>query len=131
MVAYSRLFLVLILALLQFAAPLVHAHVEDGGGKRGLHLHEFEHLRVKAKPAVGKRMASLHAVQSAVVDMGLAIRATQTAEQPDMAVALLWGDFGWALPRQRVLDIVNFSPHEAGKPGKPYLFQHPCRAPPV
>lgn len=42
MVALLRQFLVVLLVLLQCAAPLVHAHTGGNAYQSGLHIHEFE-----------------------------------------------------------------------------------------
>ena len=45
MVAFIRQFLVIFLVLLQYAAPLLHAHSGGDNQQNGLHLHEFELVR--------------------------------------------------------------------------------------
>ncbi|WAR45060.1 hypothetical protein [Methylomonas rapida] len=129
MVAYPRLFLVLLLVVLQVAAPLVHAHVDDIGAKRGLHLHEFEALHLKADALFSAADDYFAAVQSAIVEVGAAIKIQQT-EQSDAPVYCLNGDLP-ALPEQPVLDAINFSPHRLERITEPFLDQYPSRAPPA
>lgn len=129
MVACLRLFLVVMLVLLQFAAPLVHAHVNDFGPARGLHLHEFETLHIKSDPLVTAVVDSASSVQSSIVELGAAIKVQQPGE--DVA------SIGWlsggplSLPERYLVDTINFSPHDPGKLSKPFLGQNPTRAPPA
>ncbi|MGY6276783.1 hypothetical protein [Methylomonas sp. MgM2] len=127
MVAFSRQFLVMLLVLLQFAAPLVHAHVHDLETSRGFHLHEFEALQFKSDTAFLSTLDYAGPIQSAVVEMGSAIKAPQNCQ----ALPPIYSgyDDAW-LPKQYLVDIINFSPHETVPIADPFLDHPSSRAPP-
>ncbi len=129
MVAYLRQFLVVLLVLLQNAAPLVHAHTGGNVTQRGLHLHEFESLRLVADNT--SLAAADHAVdaENCVVNVGSAIKQQQTF---DYSVTTFYGinnDLGFAIARDA--KIVNFSPQPSGFIPKPLLAHNSSRAPPL
>lgn len=128
MVAYLRQLLVMLLVLLQFAAPLVHAHVHDLGTARGLHIHEFETLQLRSD---AQFMAALEdyagPAQSAIIELGAAINHAQST-QPLPPVYCWHSDLG--LPKQTIVETINFSPHETAFTPEPFLNQHSSRAPP-
>lgn len=81
MVAYLRQFLVVLLVLLQTAAPLVHAHVGGDDDGCGIHFHGIERLQNDAD------QSELHSVQhelqqqAGVVQIGSAIRLQTERER--------------------------------------------------
>lgn len=127
MVAFLRRFLVLILVLLQFAAPLVHAHVGNIGAMPGIHLHEFETLsRLKNDASLEATLSSVGSLQATIVELGQAI-GNQAPEQNDTPLYIS-ADL---LPVKRhVVEIINFSPHAPGPLFKALSNQHTTRAPP-
>jgi len=129
MVAFSRHFLVMFLVLLQFAAPLVHAHVHELGTSRGLHLHEFETLQLnKSDAPLLSTIDYAGPVNSAVVELGSAIELPKET-QP---LPPIYSDCNEAwLPKQYIVEIINFSPHETAIFTKPFLRQLSSRAPPL
>jgi hypothetical protein len=128
MVAFLRHFLVVLFVLLQFAAPLVHAHVHNLGTSRGLHLHEFETLQLKSDAPFLATMDYASPLQSTVVELGSAIKIPQTI-QP---LPPIYSDYNHAwLPEQYVVGIINFSPHETALITEPFLNQPSSRAPPL
>lgn len=127
MVAFLRQFMVMSLVLLQFAAPLVHAHVHDLGAARGLHLHEFETLQLKADTAFQSAMDYVAPLQSAVVELGAAINVPHDLE-PLPPIYASYNDI-W-LSEQYIVRTINFSPHETALISEPFLSQHSSRAPP-
>ncbi len=130
MVALIRLFLVLILVLLQFAAPLVHAHIGESAQVGGLHLHEFENLHVHKTTAFAQaRLDHASCVQSAVVELGSAIKLKSPIGDLDADYCLISDSQGWVL--QPVLEEINFSPHQTGNLTASAYNQHPTRAPPA
>lgn len=128
MVAFFRQFLVVLLVLLQFAAPLVHAHVDESIPGHGLHLHEFEGLHFKAEAMVMASLTVHDAAQSAIVEVGSAIKSQQPA-QDIMDFALFYETGFW--PVQRIVEKVNFSPHPQPSVIDVFLSQNLSRAPPV
>lgn len=131
MVASLRQFLILLLVLLQTAAPLVHAHV--GGHTAmtgGLHLPELEMYRVS-----GKDVAKIVTVQqindhSAIVALGSAIRLPKI--DPNAQPALLAARGLVFCSPSPTVEPVNFSPHQPSVYTTPaFLSANICRAPPV
>lgn len=130
MVALIRQFLVLILVLLQFAAPLVHAHIGESAPVGGLHLHEFENLHLQRTAAftqAGFDQASC--VQSAIVELGCAIKLKSPNDDLAADCCLPSDTLVWV--SLTVLKVINFSPHQAGNLSAPAYNQHPTRAPPA
>jgi hypothetical protein len=128
MVAFFRQFLVVLLVLLQFAAPLVHAHVDESSLGHGLHLHEFEGLHFKADTMVMARLTVHDAAQSAIVEVGSAIKIQPPAN--DIADYALFSEFTF-WPTQLLVEKINFSPHQHPPVSEPFLSQNLSRAPPV
>ena len=92
MVASLRHFLILLLVLLQVAAPLVHAHVGDSMSGHGLHLHEFEMLQVKPhQQSFANLDYQARAVQSAIVEVGSAIKIRPQVENFTPIVYIISG----------------------------------------
>ncbi len=118
----------MVLVLLQFAAPLVHAHVSDIGRSHGLHLHEFESLHIKSDASLTGLIAYADAAQSAIVSVGEAINAHQP--DPENAPVYSWPK-DLTIPEQYIVETVNFSPHEEFRFQAPVVFQHTSRAPPL
>ncbi len=129
MVAFFRQFLVVLLVLLQFAAPLVHAHVDDNGNKQGLHLHEFENIHVKTHALFGSVAGHAASIQSAIVQLGSAINI-QASDEDNTPVCYLVVDTAF-LPEQPIIDSINFSPHEPVLIKEAFLSQNLTRAPPA
>jgi len=127
MVAFSRQFMVMLLVLLQFAAPLVHAHVHGLGTSRGLHLHEFETLQLKSDASLLSTIDYAGPVNAVVVELGSAIKLPNNA-QP---LPPIYSDYNEAwLSKQYIVEIINFSPHETAVFTKPFLNQPSSRDPP-
>lgn len=132
MVSSLRYFLVVLLVLLQIAAPLVHAHVGEAvpAGNGGLHLHEFETLAVaRQQPMSVSRLDHSAALQSAViVDIGSAIATGKNLAGPDSplfdhAVVL-------AAAVNRAQPFVGFAAFRNFTASDHLLDSHPSRAPP-
>ena len=130
MVAFFRQFLVVLLVLLQNAAPLVHAHT--GGvdvSQTGLHLYEFETLRLAADHL--SMAATNHAIntESCVVNVGSAIKQSQPAAISATPVFLLPAN-GPVLATARDALIISFAPHTTDFDPQPILSHNSSRAPP-
>ncbi|MGR8929997.1 MAG: hypothetical protein ACU836_05095 [Gammaproteobacteria bacterium] len=128
MVAFLRRFLVLTFALLQFAAPLVHAHVHNMGTASGLHLHELETLHVKSDTSFMATFDNAGSVQSAIVELGSAIKVA--ASKQHVSVAYITSTDQLAAKRY-VVEIINFSPHQQTLLIELFPTQHTSRAPPL
>lgn len=129
MVAFLRQFLVVLLVLLQGAAPLVHAHTGGDVSQRGLHLPEFETLRLAADSM--SLAAADHSVtaESCIVDVGSAIKRQHTAD--DSAPIFYLPGNGPGLAFTRDTGIVNFSPYTTGFIPEPFSSHNTSRAPPL
>jgi|GEM_PF-1412203 hypothetical protein len=78
MVAFFRQFLVVLLVLLQNAAPLMHAHTGLEGKESGLHLYEFEDLRLATDHSIMSVANFAHDTNNCIVSVGSAIKQTDT-----------------------------------------------------
>lgn len=132
MVALIRQFLVLLLVLLQFAAPLVHAHVDEMGGKNGFHLHEFESITLPSDSWLDSAHTYSVGVKSAIVELGAAIQH-QPSELDDVDATGLYylTELVAALPARQCLKVINFSPQQAQFKTPHFLSQNLSRAPPL
>ncbi|MCK9605453.1 MAG: hypothetical protein M0R33_03265 [Methylomonas sp.] len=116
--------------LLQFAAPLVHAHIGESNAVQGLHLHEFENLHLQQTGTFAQAtLDHISCVQSVIVELGSAVKLQSSADE-FIANCYPHSD-SLGLVAQPLLKVINFSPHEAGNLIEPAYKQHPCRAPPV
>lgn len=129
MVALSRQILVLFLMLLQLAAPLVHAHVDDSNPNYGLHLHEFESIQYQANTPFFAAQDSIHALQSSIVDMGAAIKLQKSSDDPSPVYFLYSNHL--LLSTLLVAKIINFTPHPVFAVSDPFCYPYSTRAPPT
>lgn len=129
MVAFLRQFLVVLLVLLQNAAPLVHAHTGGNVTQRGPHLYEFETLRLLADNVSLAAIDHAADSESCIINVGSAIKQQQTLDHSVTSFYPINGDLGFAIARDA--DIINFSPQPAGFIPKPLLTQNSSRAPPL
>ncbi len=127
MVAFVRRFLILSLALLQFVAPLVHAHVDNSGRSSGLHLHEFESLHFQTEAIMTAVDRYTTNADSAIVDVGTAIDAQQS-DTDDISFFI---QSSIALTVPCLIDKINFSPHLRMTARTVHHKQHLTRAPPI
>ncbi|OAI17280.1 hypothetical protein A1359_06320 [Methylomonas lenta] len=128
MVAYIRQFLVVLLVLLQFAAPLVHAHVDAIGRVNGLHLHEFETLHIKSDALFLAATDVASTPDSAIVELGSAINIQASDDNsPDY---YLHKDI-LSLCQQTLLESINFSPQDLPLIVEPSHSFRLSRAPPL
>lgn len=130
MVAYLRQFLVMFLVILQFAAPLVHAHIGHSAEPGGLHLSEFEALHFSDDEAVFTAADHDLQVQSTVVNLGSAIKQQQLLERHTPIFYLIINPALDFAVTYRIA-VVNFSPHVP--PFLPELSpsHYTSRAPPI
>lgn len=131
MVASLRQFLILLLVLLQMAAPLVHAHVgQQTAITGGLHLPELEMLKAVADHTV-KRVTLQHIDDhSVIIELGAALK--QPEVDLDSPLALLVSGNLVAFPPSPVCERVNFSPqHSPAYTPQLLLSANICRAPPL
>lgn len=131
MVAPLRQFLIVLLVLLQMAAPLVHAHVGNHASTiGGLHLPELEMLRIGADGST--KVASVQHVDSmtAIVELGSAVKLPKLDANDDQPLAFP----ETALPPRQAhcSERINFSPHRQPLVGEqPFLSDNISRAPPL
>lgn len=130
MVAFIRQLLVLMLVLPQFAAPLVHAHIGESSPVRGVHLHEFENIRLQKTGTFAQAKPDHFSdAQSAIVELGSAVKLQSFLDV--VIVNCFWHGDGLGLVAQPLLKVINFSPHQLAVPIEPVHTQHPSRAPPA
>jgi len=85
MVAFFRQFLIVLLVLLQNAAPLVHAHTGGDFSETGLHLYEFESLRLIENKMSMSASGHMQSSESCIVNVGSAIYQRQINKVPNHA----------------------------------------------
>jgi hypothetical protein len=128
MPAFLRQFFVVLLVLLQMAAPLVHAHIGENGGSHGLHLHELDSLPLTPDTAVLSAIDHELDAQFGVVNVGSAIKH-QPLVSHTTPILFLFGDTaGFDIVRNA--DVVNFSPPSPNYSVTPFLSHNSSRAPP-
>jgi hypothetical protein len=128
-----RKFIVIFLTLLQFIAPLVHAHASEHSLKQGLHVPGLEHYGAENKALVAQMKTFQHTVcaNGMIVGVDLGLKQSRTNSHTD-------SDNSYYLHQQTVafntavsgLDT-NFSP-----PPKQFVYPsftppHSPRAPPA
>jgi len=91
MFSIQRRFLILVLTLLQFIAPLAHAHASEHILKQGLHVPGFELTGSKHFAAIAPEMKSLQnhvSVDGMIVVIDIGVKGNQdkhwiTSDSPD------------------------------------------------
>ena len=132
---FSRLrkFIVIFLTLLQFIAPLVHAHASEHGLKQGLHVPGLEHYGAEDKTLVAQMKTLQHkvCVNGMIVGVDLGLKQNRTNPHSD-------SDDNYYLHQQSVafntavsrLDT-NFSPPPKQFVYPAFIPSHSPRAPPA
>lgn len=128
MVAFLRRFLVVLLVLLQYAAPLVHAHASGNNSQRGLHLHEFESLRLVTDGLAMHASDNGAEIENGIIEIGSAIKQHQNIDQ---VAAFFLSDNTLSFVIARDAEIINFSPQTVEPITQPFLWHHSSRAPPA
>jgi len=128
MVAFFRQFLVVLLVLLQNAAPLMHAHTGHEGTQSGLHLYEFETLRLVVDQSGIETANFAQDTENFIVSVGSAIKHTDAtlptklffylSNQESALAPLIPADF---LKFPRLTAVFSYSAH---------LNPNQARAPP-
>ena len=83
MVAFFRQFLIVLLVLLQNATPLMHAHIGQEGTQSGLHLYEFETLRLAVDHSSIETANFAQDTENFIVSIGSAIKQTISILSPN------------------------------------------------
>jgi hypothetical protein len=80
-----RKFIVIFLTMLQFIAPLVHAHASEHGSKQGLHLPGLEHYGAENNTLIDqiKTLTYNVSVDGMIVAPDLGLKQNQTYPQTD------------------------------------------------
>lgn len=126
-----RQLLVLMLIGLQFAAPLVHAHIGvETGRQAGLHMHELEAFNdsVVAQSFMTTDHQTLSDEQG-VIDLDLAIKPLQHSQ--DFLAVVSWQLDQYLLAVERQQHSIRFYPAQLLIPAIPQLERRSPRAPPV
>lgn len=131
MTATLRQLFVLLLALLQLAAPLLHAH-KGGQSQTGLHLYEFEQLIHPAGAPEFTGLVYQSDTSGCIVSISCAIKQSpQSVHDDGDSVQLFFPPVFWALPQRLLGYWINFSPQpsQVAVP-TPLSKAHSSRAPP-
>lgn len=130
MLVFFRQCLVLLLVILQYAAPLVHAHTGGDDFQRGLHLYEFEKLHLIADSLTITSADHVLVAESAIVNIGSAIKPQQTLDKAlEFFCLLVCSSLLLSTDEQRHKAFTSaFGPILISQP---YLWHNSSRAPPV
>lgn len=129
MVAIGRQFLVLFLVVLQFAAPLVHAHIGEAPAAAGLHLHEFESMQQQGQSQIAQSLGFIGSAQSAIVELGSAIKSPASAGDIAADAYLPSAEARYVQPA--LILIGRIPPPVVGLKASSFEKRPPSRAPPV
>lgn len=88
MPVFFRQTLVMLLVLLQYAAPVVHAHTGNDNDQRGLHLYEFEILHFSSAIKLMKSVDVVPDTESNIVNIGSAIKQQLKHVYPDNLIEI-------------------------------------------
>lgn len=131
MIPSLQKFLVIVLVLLQFAAPLVHAHAHAGDEivDSGLHVPGLESLSIGSSESetasIDRHVGYNHCIVS--ISSGIQLKYQASNDQSSDAVLNQPG-FSFRLA---LLDyFINFSPQPDQPLSSPFISQHSTRAPP-
>lgn len=126
-----RQFMVLMLIGLQFAAPLVHAHIGvETGRQAGLHMHEFEVFSLAAlDQSIQTTDQQAVSDEQLVIDLDSAIKPLQQAQ--DFLAVVSWQQDLYLLAVDRQPQSTRFFPSAFIIPATPQLALRSPRAPPV
>ena len=80
-----RKFIVIFLTMLQFIAPLVHAHASEHGSKQGLHVPGLEHYGAENKMLIAQMKTLQYnvSVDGMIVAVDIGLKQTKTNPQAD------------------------------------------------
>jgi hypothetical protein len=133
MFSTPRKFLVIFLTMLQFIAPLVHAHASDHGSKQGLHIPGLEHYGAEHKTLIAQMKTLQYnvSVDGMIVAVDTGLKRNQTNPRNG-------SDNNYYLHQQTVLFNIpvsrfdtNFSPQPQQLVYRLFTPSHPPRAPPL
>ena len=128
-----RKFLVIFLTMLQFIAPLVHAHASEPSLKQGLHVPGLEHYGAEHNTLIAqmKTLQDNVSVDGMIVAVDTGLKQNQTNPQTD-------SDNNYYLPQQTVAFNTavsrfdtNFSPQPQQLVYRLFIPSPPPRAPPA
>ena len=128
MVAFFRQFLVVLLVLLQNAAPLMHAHTGREGTESGLHLFEFEDLRLAADRSTIASANFAHDTEYCIVSVGSAIKQAGITQKTKLFFGLI--SHTSVSIHAKPTDCLEYSRFIAGFIPYALLNPHSPRAPP-
>jgi hypothetical protein len=128
-----RKFLVLFLTMLQFIAPLVHAHASTHSSKQGLHVPGLEHYGAEYNTPVARSEALQYpiSINGVIVGVDSGLKQNRTNPQAD-------SDNNYYLHQQTVAFTAsvsrfdaNFSPQPQQLVYRLFIPSPPPRAPPA
>jgi hypothetical protein len=133
MFSKSRKFLVIFLTMLQFIAPLVHAHASEHRSKQGLHVPGLESYGAEQNKHIVQMKTlqyNVHADSMIVgVDTGLKKSRTNSQTDSDSNYFLHQQTLAFNAPFSRF--DANFSPQPQQLVYRLFIPSPPPRAPPV
>ena len=130
-----RKFMVIFLTMLQFIAPLVHAHASEPGSKQGLHVPGLEHYGAEHDTTAAgiKTVPYDVAVDGVVVGVDLGLKQNRTNHRIDADA-----DHSYYLHQQTVAFNAAVLRSDSHFPGQPpqliyrlFIPSPPPRAPPA
>jgi hypothetical protein len=133
MFSTPRKFLVIFLTMLQFIAPLVHAHASEQGSKQGLHVPGLEHYGAEhnTPEAQMKTLQYNVSVDGMIVGVDMGLKQNRTNPRTD-------SDNNHYLPQQTVAfntEVFRFDTHFSLQPQqlvyRLFIPSHSPRAPPA
>ncbi len=128
MISGLNKFLLIILALLQFVAPLVHAHSEDATELSGLHLPGLESIASHQYDGPALRAdARLSDIDHAVVGIGSGIKQQKEKLSVDVFCC---NRQPFPAPAPLLVFEINFSPQTLPPLQNPVINSQSPRAPP-
>ncbi len=128
MVTTRAKFLFIILALLQFVTPLVHAHTSGESADQGFHIPGYEHFSVNSDSAEFYAISHPCTAESSIICVGAAIKHKKTLSDHSSTSYLLTEIFSFKSVTQS-----SFIPPQLSKQIVYSIAEYmllPSRAPP-
>lgn len=133
MFSTPRKFLVIFLTMLQFIAPLVHAHASEHGAKSGLHIPGLEHYGAEHKPLAWLEalQCSALSIDGMIVGVDLGIKQNRADFQTDAGNNYYLHQQAAAFNTVVSRFDTNFSPQPQQLVYRLFIPSHSPRAPPA
>ncbi|MEI6068018.1 MAG: hypothetical protein WCP96_11790 [Methylococcaceae bacterium] len=128
-----RKFLVVFLTLLQFIAPLVHAHAREYSLKPGLHVPGLEHISAEHNTPLAQNKTLPHhvSVDGMIVAVDTGVKQSQTNHPADSASDYFLPQQALAFNAAAFRFDTHFSPQSQQSVYRLLIPSPPPRAPPA